>query len=159
MKPRAKPLQAPVSQRYWTVDVYGFGLHTCRHPFYGVGSAIVNAMTERAKLYPPETDERDEQQKALDLLPMAGLMIGATWYNLEHELDARLSLSDMSESALVEYGNAVADELQEAGFSLLTMLELFAAIAPEMNRRQSLIGQAMDRSSFSVAPSDGSTGS
>jgi len=159
MKPRAKQHLAPTSPRYWTIEAHGFGPHTCRHPFYGVGAAIVGVMAERAKLHPPETDTRDEEAKALDLLPMAGLMIGATWYNVDHELDARLPLSDLSEASLVEYGNAVADELQEAGYTLLTMLEMFASIAPEMNRRQSLIGQAMERSSFSAAPTDGSTGS
>jgi hypothetical protein len=158
MKARQKPAQAGASSRYWTVDVPGKGTHLCRHPYYGVGAAVVATMTERAKSA-PDPDDRDEERKALDLLPMAGLLIGSTWHNVTHELETRLPLGDLSAPVLTEYGHAVADELQEAGYDLLTMLEMFASIAPEMNRRQSLIAQALDRSSFSAAPTDGSTGS
>lgn len=158
MKARQKPAQAGASSRYWTVDVAGKGLHLCRHPYYGVGAAVVSTMTEHAKAA-PDPDTRDEERKALDLLPMAGLLIGSTWHHVTQELETRLPLGDLSASSLTEYGHAVADELQEAGYDLLTMLEMFAAIAPEMNRRQSLIAQAVERSSFSEAPTDGSTGS
>jgi hypothetical protein len=51
----------------------------------------------------------------------------------------------------------VSEELQDAGFTLLDLIELLAGIAPELYQRQSLINMAMARSSFSAAPTDGLT--
>lgn len=154
MKPRSKPLvlTSPLPARYWNVTVEDRGVHTFRHPYYGVAAAVVETLAK----HPRVTEDASEQGHALALLPMAGLLIGCTWSHTLHELETPLPLSDLSAETLTRYGEAVADELQEAGYDLLTQLELLTAIAPEMTRRQSITEQAMARSSFSAAPKAGS---
>ena len=68
-----------------------------------------------------------------------------------------MDLSKLEDVDLLAYGNKVAEELQDNGFTLLDLIELLAGIAPELYQRQSLINMAMARSSFSAAPTDGLT--
>jgi len=159
MKPRSKPLIAPTlpSSRFWTAEVEGFATHHFKHPYYGVGSAVVAAMSSYKDTVPSEGGTVElEQARAVAMLPMAGLLIGACWHHLELELETKFPLSDLSPAALTAYGTSVAEELQDAEYDILAMLALFAAVAPEMSKRQSVVVQAMERSAFSEALKDAS---
>jgi hypothetical protein len=155
MKSRSKPLvlPTPLPDRYWQILVEDRGLLTFRHPYYGVASAVVQCLIahreDDAGLSPQATAER--------MLPMCGLVIGACWQHPERELDTQLDLGKLGDADLVAYGHRVCEELQDAGWTLLDLVELLGGIAPELYKRQLLLNQAMARSSFSEAPKDVST--
>lgn len=161
MKTRSTPLQSPEfpHPRYWSTDLEGLGTHWFRHPYYGVGASVVSTMLGYQDSIPPDGEPSPmlEQTRAIAVLPMAGLLIGACWYHLDKELTTKFPLSDLSSAALIAYGHTVAEELQDAGYDIVAMLTLFASIAPEMGKRQSVVAQAMERSAFSAAPRDDST--
>ena len=155
MKPRTKPLSipSPLPDRYWQLMIGDHAALTFRHPYYGVASSVVRCLIahrdQDRDLSPQETAER--------VLPFAGLVVGVCWYDSGRELETQLDLSKLENNDLLAYGNKVAEELQDNGFTLLDLIELLAGIAPELYQRQSLINMAMARSSFSAAPTDGLT--
>jgi hypothetical protein len=155
MKPRSKPLSipSPLPDRYWLLTIGDHAPLTFRHPYYGVASSVVRCLIahrdQDRDLSPQETAER--------VLPFAGLVVGVCWYDSGRELETQLDLAKLENADLLAYGNKVAEELQDNGFTLLDLIELLAGIAPELYQRQSLINMAMARSSFSAAPTDGLT--
>ena len=155
MKPRVKPLSipSPLPDRYWQLVIGDHAALTFRHPYYGVASSVVRCLIahrdQDKDLSPQETAER--------VLPFAGLVVGVCWYDSGRELETQLDLSKLEDADLLAYGNKVAEELQDNGFTLLDLIELLAGIAPELYQRQSLITMAMARSSFSAAPTEGLT--
>lgn len=154
MKARSKPLIAPTlpSSRFWTAEVEGFATHWFKHPYYGVGNAVTSAMIAYKDTVPTESGTLElEQARAVAMLPVAGLLIGACWHHLELELETKFPLSDLSPASLIAYGTSIAEELQDAEYDILAMLGLFAAIAPEMSKRQSVVVQASERAAFSEA--------
>ena len=157
MKARAKPLPipSPLPDRYWQLNIEDRGLLTFRHPYYGVASAVVQCLlahrTDDVDLSPQATAER--------MLPMCGLVIGACWYDPTRELETQLDLGKLGDADLVAYGHRVCEELQDAGWVLLDLVELLGGIAPQLYQRQLLLNMAMARSSFSAAPPVDSTAS
>jgi len=155
VKPRVKPVSipSPLPDRYWTLTVGDHAALTFRHPYYGVASSVVRCLIahrdQDRDLSPQDTAER--------VLPFAGLVVGVCWYDSGRELETVMDLSKLENADLLAYGHKVAEELQDAGFTLLDLIELLAGIAPELYQRQSLITMAMARSSFSAAPTDGLT--
>ena len=156
MKSRSTPLPTPSAPhpRYWVTELEGHGPHWFKHPYYAVGAAVVSTMLAHQAMLPPagEPSPELEQARAIAVLPMAGLLIGTCWSHLDRELVTRFPLTDTSQASLTAYGHAVAEELQDAGYDIVSMLTLFASIAPEMGRRQSVLAQAMERSAFFEAP-------
>ena len=154
MKSRSKPLVLPVPlpDRYWQLNIEDRGLLTFRHPYYGVASAVVQCLIAHRE------DDKDlsPQATAERMLPMCGLVIGACWYDHSLELETQLDLGKLGDADLVAYGHRVCEELQDAGWSLLDLVELLGGIAPELYKRQLLLNMAMARSSFSAAPKDDS---
>lgn len=154
MKPRPKALTlpAPLTDRYWQTAT-SQGTLTFRHPYYGVASAVVQCLIAHRE------DDRDlsPQATAEKMLPICGLVVGACWYDPARSLDAALDFNALQDADLIAYGHEVCAELQDAGFTLLDLIELLGAVAPEMYNRQLLLNMAMARSSFSEAPKDAST--
>jgi len=151
MKPRLKPLLAPSgNSRYWTVDAPGKGPHVFRAPYYGVGACLLEAMSKHAR-DPEEEDTRSLQVKSMDILPVAGMVLGACWYHSGHELETVLDLKNLTPASLEDYGVAVAEELQEAGYNILDILDLFGKVTPELSNRQSILLMAQARASFTEA--------
>ena len=149
MKTRSKPLSipSPLPDRYWQQTIEDRGVLTFRHPYYGVASAVVQCLlahrTDDVDLSPQATAER--------MLPMCGLVVGVCWYDHSLELETQLDLSKLSDADLVAYGHRVCEELQDAGWVLLDLVELLGGIAPQLYQRQLLLNMAMARSSFSAA--------
>lgn len=157
MKPRQTPVTAPPnSSRYWTTDVPGQGEHVWRHPFYGVGSKLLTYA--KAGHVDPEEDTRSPQDRYADLLPVAGTFLGFCWWHPTMVLDAPTP-TVYDHATLTAYGLAVAEELQEAGWTMLDIVTGFGAVMEEFNRRQSLVAQAEQRARFFAPPMEDSTSS
>lgn len=156
MKERTVPLQlkSPLPTRYWAIELEGRGTHVFRHPYYGVAAAVADAM----QLFKaPEPDERPMHDKAISMLPAAGMMIGACWHHPIFELEAKLPLANLTSEALIAYGHEVCEELQEADYNLLDILNLFGVVGKEMAAHQDIVKMAMERATFTDPPEAGST--
>lgn len=151
MKPRTTPLThpSPLPARYWTCEVEGRGEHVFRHPYYMTGQLIVEALPRHR--YAVEPDLRSDGAKAVGMLVIAGMVIGACWQHPHHDLVTQLG------DDIDAYGRAVAEELQDAGYDILEIIGLMAVCLPEVTRRQSLRGMAQARASFSDPKEDAST--
>lgn len=155
MKPRSKPLVIPKDNpRYWSVDMPLKGVHVFRHPFYGVGAAMSAAMSTQARPE-GEVDTRSIQEQSAALLPVAGMMIGGCWWHPLHEFETPFP-KVLNTDTLLEYGTLIADELQEAGYDILDMMDLLGKVTPEMTKRQSVISMGEQRAAFS-SPQGGSS--
>lgn len=152
MTPRLKPLPAPppTNARYWTVES-SRGPVVCRHPFYGVGARVV--LYTSALYVDPEGDERPLQERYATLLPCAGAVIGVCWADLNTALDTPTP-TDLSPTALAAFGAAVAEELQEAGWNLLEIVDLFGKVQADFLHRQSLVTMAEARADYFGAPTE-----
>ena len=171
MKPRAKllTLPSPLPDRYWVIDHPPFGPLTFRHPYYGVSAAIMTYL--RAHHTDPEVDARDTETRFLDTLPLAGVVIGACWHHPAIEMETPLvpadperpratppaSLAHLTDAQLMAYGHAVCEEMQEADYTLIDIVSIYAAATTEFGRRQKLDTMIAARVDFSAAPKDDST--
>lgn len=156
MKARPAPLAQPPagSPRYWTVEVTGKGAHLFRAPYYGHGQALF-ALAPRFHV-PAESDTRTSQERAVAMLPYMGAAIGLCWHHRGCDLET-VPPTNPTPEALEAYGNRVAEELQDADYDLLDILNLFGEVMPEITRRQSLVEMAARRADFSLPPPAAST--
>jgi hypothetical protein len=156
MKPTKAPRVIPEgSRQYWSLDLTGKGAHHFKAPYYGVGHALL----QFAARYhvDPATDTRTLEAKVVAMLPCMGAVIGACWRHRGLDLDAVLPLADLTSDALAAYGVAVAQELQDADYDLLDLLDLFNAVQPEITRRQDIVEMAARHATFTPPPQDAST--
>lgn len=154
MKPRKSALIIPESKQYFLVDVPGKGQHHFKNPYYGVGGALLNMGAKFSNL--PTMSEQDQ---AIALLPCAGAYIGFCWKNRGLELETPLPVGGLSPEILEEYGNKVAEELQDADYDLLEIIRLLGEVTPELLKRQSVIAMADKLASFTEPPKDDSISS
>lgn len=157
MKARPTPLTLPESRQFWSHEVPGRGAHHFRAPYYGVGQALFQLATRYH--VDPATDDRSSQERSVAMLPYMGAVIGACWRHRGIELEAALPLTGLTPDALEAYGSRVAEELQDADYNLLDILQIFGAIMPEVTRRHSLVEMAAERARFTEPPRDGSISS
>jgi len=155
MKALSAPLPLPpsTSARYWTSSTPANGPHLFRHPYYGVGASLFLWMSRR---HIDDEAELPLQARYLHLLPAVGAVLGVCWFSRTHALDTP-PLKDVTDEVLEAYGRAVAEELQEHGYDLMEMVELFNLVSTEFVNRQSLVVMAQERVAFTAAPTDGST--
>jgi hypothetical protein len=107
----------------------------------------------------PETDTRSVQERSVTMLPYVGAVVGACWRHRGLDLDTPFPLASLTPDALEAYGRAVAEELQDADYDLLDLLDLLNAVLPEVTHRQSLVEMAAQRASFTAPPPVDSTSS
>lgn len=149
MKARKTSLVVPTSTKYFKVNIPEKGDHWFKSPYYGVGTTLTLLA---GKNRVPENDERSELQKLTEMLPFTCAMIGAAWSHLDLELEAKFPLDDMSDDKILEFGNKVSEELQDADYNLLQILEMFNGVAAELARHQSILRMAQERAVFMEAP-------
>ena len=148
------PLPPATSARYWT-STTALGAHLFRHPFYGVGASLFLWMSRR---HLEDEAALPLQARYLHLLPAVGAVLGVCWWSRTHVLDTP-PLKDVTDEGIEAYGRAVAEELQEHGYDLLEMVELFNLASTEFVNRQSLVVMAQERVDFTAAPTVDSTSS
>jgi hypothetical protein len=107
----------------------------------------------------PATETRSVQEQSVAMLPYVGAVVGACWRHRGLDLDTPFPLANPTPDALEAYGRAVAEELQDADYDLLDLLDLLNATLPEITHRQSLLEMAARRASFTAPPPAASTSS
>ena len=158
MKPRATPLTIPDNPRYWSVTHEQRGVHHFKHPYYGVGAQLSVYLTA-GYITEAEGEVLSLQEQFAAVLPRAGALLGLCWYDTHRALTTPAPVGVLTPTILAEYGNAVAEELQDAGYTMLDLSELFALASDGFQERQSLVSQASARADFSAAPKESSTSS
>lgn len=147
MKPLKSPRVIPTSSRqYWSVDLSGKGIHHFKHPYYGIGSSV--SLLSGKYRTDPESTTVTAQEQSVNMLPFIGAMLGVSWCHRALELETPYPLKNVSIEALEEYGTDVIQELQDADYNLLEILDMFGMVAPEFIKRQSLVELAMARVAF-----------
>jgi hypothetical protein len=158
VRPTKAPRVIPEgSRQYWSTDIEGKGAHHFKAPYYGVGQALLQ-LSARYHV-DPATETRSVEAKVVAMLPYMGAVIGACWRHRGLELDSVLPLASLTPDALEAYGNAVAEELQDAEYDLLDLLGLFNAVLPEVTKRQDIVEMAARRASITAPPPAASTSS
>ena len=158
MKRRAIPLTTTRtgSPRFWFVDVPERGEHTFRAPSYALGGAVMDALSRH---YPdPTPGDWSVNEDRTHKLDGAGALVGACWWHAQFELETPPPPFSLTASDLDRYGRAVADELQDAGYTATEIITLGGAISGEFMARQFVIPKARATVDFGVPPGAGSTG-
>lgn len=157
MKPRPAALVIPEgSRQHFCVALGEKGQHHFKAPYYGVGGAV---LALAAKYYvDPKTDTRTAQAKTEHMLPFMGAVIGACWRHRGLDLETPTP-KDLSVASLTAYGVTVTEEMQDADYDLLHLMELFNQVLPEVAKRQSILAMAEERAGFSVPPKEDSISS
>ena len=166
---RPSPLITPDSPRYWTVDVPGRGLHTFRTPYFGIATACLQVLAEAPPVAKqPELPEKPTSEQLAEAgrislatlttaVPYAGLLVGACWAHPAFALQAVMP-ADLMGGPLLAYGHAVAEELQDADYSMLDLAStLFAGVASGLRHRHGVFQMVQDRLAFSEARTEHST--
>jgi hypothetical protein len=149
--------------RYWCVDT-ARGPHHFRHPAYGLGGVLLRLLVEQGQRIGVGREDAGGLEVVADIgerLPMMCALLGACWWNEVSEFTAQVPTSTatarIDTTALWAYGEQVADEMQEAGYTLLDILDLFTPTVGEFYRRQDIVRMAEERAVFSSPPMAGTT--
>lgn len=150
MKPRPEAIPAPEGARYWCVTLPTRGDHHFRFPLYAVADAVQRMLVTEQEAR-KKRDRNDVPQRVTGY----AAAIGVCWHHRGFLLDSVqppiASREDLA--AWRTYGDAVCDELQEAGYSLLDILDLFNGCVAEMGKRLDLAAMVKEREGFfPVAP-------
>lgn len=149
------PLPAATGPRYWSVDVDGKGPHAFRFPLYDVAARLRAAFASVG-----ETEAEPGSPKwCMERVRPICAQIGACWWHPTQALDATLpgAPHKWTDAQILDYGAAVADELQEAGYTLIDMLHLFNPTSRECARRLDMLAMVQERADFSPAPGGSGT--
>lgn len=152
MTPRTVPLVVPAgSARYWSVSLAGRGDHAFRFPLYDVASRVRS--TFRAVATEGGAEPGSPRWCAERVRPICA-MLGACWWHRDQAIDIAMpgAPHTWSDAQVLDYGGRVADELQEAGYSLLDMIHLFTPTMQEVNRRLDMLQMVTPQADFSQAP-------
>jgi len=155
MKPLKSPRVIPSpSRQYWCVPLEGKGDHHFKSPYYGVGASVLefvrlSSAGQRERLgHEGESEALTAYAQSVAMLPVAGVVIGVCWKHRGLELETVFPLAAMTPEKLLAYGNAVAEELQDADYNLLEIIDLLGQCMPELIHRQSVVTMAAERASF-----------
>lgn len=148
MNPRTNPRKVPDNNRYWAVELSTFGRIDFRLPYYADAVELLEYVGEA-------TSDSDSDgltlKQIIELLPSMGAVIGRCWYCVDKDLDA------VFDDDLGAFGREVADELQDQGLDLHTIVAVFNVVVRELSDRLLPIEGAQEVRDFSAAPQAPST--
>jgi len=148
MKPRDsyRYKSLPDSHRVWEVDLgEPKGAHGFRFPSWAMADKV-QELTSKALA---DLTDRKGERFLRQLSPWMGLVIGSCWWHRGFDLSTEHPGWRADDDALLEFGAAVADELQDADYRLLEVSSLYTACAGAMQERLSIVSRARERADFS----------
>jgi hypothetical protein len=153
MKPRPTALVIPDgSARYWSTEIEERGLHHFRFPPYDVAMGV--ALATAPAFMALEEGQQLTPAKMAQLSPYMAAQVGICWWHRGFALEAEMPEEWTKESAR-RYGRSVVSEMQEEGYTLLDIMDLFSAVQSEVAKRIDVLEMAKARADFSVPPGDG----
>ena len=144
----ARPVK-PGSPRYATVDVEDHGPHVFRGPTYALAQALgeLTSYALAQAVTPEGTMSRMEE-----ISPMMGAVVGACWWHPELDLEASKPGWGASPVEWMTYGEQVADEMVEQGYTLAHLMTLYGTAADLVLALRPVMEEAEDRRDFSSGP-------
>lgn len=145
MKPRPEAIPAPEGPRYWVVTLPERGAHHFRFPLYAVAD-----MVQRVVVQDQEKRGKEALADVAQRVPGYAAAVGACWHHRGFLLDAVPPVPEKRENVAAwrAYGDAVCDELQEAGYSMLDIIELFNGCVHELGTRLDVVAMVKAREGF-----------
>lgn len=160
MIPRTAPLPVPTSSRYRVVE-HAKGLHHLRTPAFAPASRVLGFVgRERDRCAAYLDDGAPTPRWLMEMSAAFCAAIGATWWHRAMALEAVAPMSaGATDDEWRAYGEAVADELVEAGYSALDadVLPLYNVAAELIQAGCALLIQAQAKSVFTEAQTETST--
>jgi len=114
-----------------------------RYPSWAVGAVLVDIMRE----VPPQ-DGAASLLWARRASPWLGAVIGRCWWHRGFALEVAAPGWRADPTTLLDYGEAVIEELMDAGYLLLEVVDLYAACAEAIRDRNAVITTATERADF-----------
>lgn len=150
MTPRKVARVIPAeSARYWSLELGERGLHHFRFPTYDVAIGVAVATAPAFEALAPGVGLTAAMMAHMS--PYMGSYTGVCWWHRAFDLVA-LPPEDWSAETARAYGREVVSELQEEGYSLLDILDLFVATQAELAKRIDVVAMAQARAVFSEPP-------
>lgn len=125
MRPRQKPIPVPDSPIYFSVDTNHGGSFQFRVPRMSIANKVMRSIPDEYHQVMAD-DTASVYQFGAACNDYVAATIGVAWYHPEQELEARY------QGDLDAYGQAVAEELHEAGIDLVTQVELFGDVLAKL---------------------------
>jgi hypothetical protein len=132
MIPRDIPLRVPESPRYWSVSHARLGEHHFRLPIFSTMQSLAELLTRRLDLK-KGTDGKIPVSEIAKKAHIMCVLLGACWYHRAAALLAVPPGPDATDDQWVAFGVAVLDELQEYGYDLLDITEIFNGVMPRVS--------------------------
>lgn len=153
MKDRATPRNIPDTPLYWKVDVPSQGAVTFRTPFPLTTAKILKEMeTLGLSSFREEvgTIDLEKMDQAIELWLLSGAAVGIAWHDETRDLESdRAKYKDIK-----EYGEAVLEELHEAGWEMTDFRVLFPAVFKALTLSMLSVSEVRARSDFSERKAD-----
>ena len=131
MRARNTPLPAPdpEDRLYFSVDVDGHGTCWFRVPFPLHVARLLKELSDGdlESFAPGNAGKMDlaRMDEAIPLWMLCGAAVGLAWHGLSHELESDLKKHSKDYSA---YGDAVLEEMHDAGYTMADFNALFPAV-------------------------------
>lgn len=139
MRQRTVPLQPGTTPKWFTIDLGDLGLHVMRIPRWGVLAELMSVLNlshtgrdpkqMEAGVLSFDADVTTEVRASMDA---SGAMIGTFWRHTHLELVADRHSYSSDPAGLRRFGDAVLDELDDAGYSTEAIGQLIADITPKL---------------------------
>lgn len=151
---RSAPLVAPAGPRYWSVTLDPHGEHGFRFPVYDVASRVRASFSAIVT-----TAEKGSPKWCMERVRPMCAIIGACWWHRSQALTTALpgSPQEWSDDGVLDYGGRVADELQEAGYTMLDIIHLFNPAMAAVNERLDMLAMVPAQAAFTPAPEGSGT--
>lgn len=157
---RPSPKLVPNISTYLCVDLGARGEHHFRVPSVLTGARLLKAVDTEALgglMAMAATDLRGQPMALLGVLrtsgpetiALAGFLLGVAWYHEQLALDTTID-----EAAPLVTGEAVIEELHEAGYSLGELVVMAVAVANAWAERNTVSAEVAARTSFFGHPTD-----
>lgn len=151
MRRRSEPMPAPEPAEYpwFTVEVEGRGLHH----FRALSPIKVVRFGKEIGAASGPISADDKLGLAEDNLRQFGAGIGLCWAHPELELESQRG----DFGSLLDYGEAVSEELHEAGYTLAQQTAMALRVMASLPGVQTTRQEVQERAGFSEAQKDGPT--
>ncbi len=154
MRRRTHPRQIPPGSNYFVVEVPDQGAVDFRLPF-PVRLAKLTTLLRDAGLGDTEgADDLSKLDTALDVWMVGGAAIGLCWSHRDLDLDTDRRAFGRD---LLSYGEAVLEELYDAGWSMASLSALYPALFKRISASLISASEVAERVGFSAPPTGADT--
>jgi hypothetical protein len=155
---RPEPLPTPTSGRCWATDLPGLGVHWWRFPSFVEAHALRQLYASLARIEENQGAPVYSVAEMIERSPHMAAWVGWFWLHPTKALVARPPMTKPGKApdpdAILAFGVAVLEELEDAGYALSDIVSLWLAVANGTNERLDITSAAVMRAGFSLPPGE-----